>query len=371
MSAGKGRADVVQRINSIASTLVIPHETSPDTLPLGGRKSSLGDAPDYRSMEKSGGAVSMGERRLSALTDPNEGVLNLRRVSAGGEEVVIRVRSASQSEESTSGPTTIDFSEPMETIVSPAPSLSHPFSAIASTRSDVLPPLSSFKLLSPPQTSRAPGSKTAQPDSIALAKNKVSDMSPAPAMAQPDTTDKSTTSSETAASVEALKSATDTSARSGASQSPDDFFLGWQGFLQPAHPTLPQGGHSKDLHCEPVLSPKTPSIDPVTVPLPDSPPLPPPLKDQTPVDINPWTAMKAAGDTLSQISIAAQISLTHPIDRPASVSTAESSTHRSSRTVDKRITFLADVVRENEEKRKAAQANGSSTIAMASLENRR
>ena len=171
ISAATDQPDVIQRVNSVASTLLAPAQPSSDTLPYGGRKSSIGSSFSYSTLNANDqGHLDIGERRPSVLTDPAIGLVNVRKVSAGGLEDLVRVRSASQSSTARRKSTlpSVDFS-----IIFPStPPLpaAHPFSSTSLSHNSTVTTPTPFASQG---LAKSPAFKAHQrPDSLTLALHK-------------------------------------------------------------------------------------------------------------------------------------------------------------------------------------------------------
>lgn len=97
------QASTLQRVNSVASSLADSARPESDILPFGGRKSSIGSGSLGLTVEEvSESVVGVGERRPSVMSAGEallgeSSTLRIRRVSAGGEEDMIKIRGASVS----------------------------------------------------------------------------------------------------------------------------------------------------------------------------------------------------------------------------------------------------------------------------------
>ena len=99
ISNGKQETDVIQSINSVTSTLNASSDPSSDHLPYGGRKSSIASLSTGHSSISSKNGV-LNARQPSTTFGAGEGIIAVRRVSAGGGEDVLHVREASVSSDS-------------------------------------------------------------------------------------------------------------------------------------------------------------------------------------------------------------------------------------------------------------------------------
>jgi len=172
ISSDPSRPDTIQRVNSVASTLLTAPQPSSEALPFGGRKGSAGSWMDYSSLVAlQAGQVAMGDRRPSALSDPDSGMVSIRRVSVGGGEDVVVVRSGSQSSEARRrSMAAVNAPRPVNQVDSlPSPTLppSHPFAMVGS--SSLGATTQPLKLDKPPKH-RSGSHRADRPDSLALTK---------------------------------------------------------------------------------------------------------------------------------------------------------------------------------------------------------
>ena len=98
ISVGPGAPDIMTRVNSISSTLNFSDDPNPDLLPNQERKNSvLSVSSSIPKQNMRHDVVDMGERRPSVLSLDGGQSLQLRKVSVGGGEDILRIRGASVS----------------------------------------------------------------------------------------------------------------------------------------------------------------------------------------------------------------------------------------------------------------------------------
>lgn len=347
LSQVPGEPDKIQRVNSISSTLHQEADVESDTLPYGGRKSSVGSVLSHASIRGTEeGEVAMGERRPSVLMDPMAGVLDVKRVSVGGVEDIIRVRSASQGDlQISSTLERVDSSDPEEILPSPPLSSSHPFSTSNQAKEAKIASAVPFRLEEPPKSLLK---KTFRPDSITLVKQKQSpiDFTQLTAQGEP----------LTCISTIPLKSPYE-SFSPDSDQGTAKIFEAWRGFpSKDGQSDTPTGDdpHGED---QPILSPRTPALNTSAGP---------PMGSPSPLPIFTLTPIEAPTIVVSSSEPPQTTTKPTRLEIPPNTLSPGSSPKAS----PNKITYLADVVRENEERRKSQQADGSSTVAMASLEDR-
>lgn len=269
----------------------------------------------------------------------------VRRVSVGGEEDVVVVRSGSRSSEarrrSLAFVGTKGFSDPPDDLPSPVLHPSHPFATAGDSRC-------SSTSMQPLRLNKAPrsGSKKrplTRPDSLLLSKAQQAGRGCFETAQTPNDP------------VEALQSAGD--AWSTGTVTPlEEVFEAWRGFPAKESSSLPDALEEAEVQ---------------------------PLSPRTPVNGGSKTAQ--AQQSLGEIAPVSTSSVHQTVSRTAtpspvaslssSTATAEVVLARTSPMASPasglRITYLADVVRENEEKRRLDRQEASSVVALASLEERK
>jgi len=98
ISFSPSEPDVVQSIKCITSTLATTDDPKSDMLPYGGRKSSSASKTSGFPLQQVSGVVSSPSERqclVAGTGDTEDDKLELRRVSIGGEEDVVKFRSPS------------------------------------------------------------------------------------------------------------------------------------------------------------------------------------------------------------------------------------------------------------------------------------
>lgn len=352
ISSDPRQPDTIQRVNSVSSTLLTSAQPSSEVLPFGGRRGSAGSALDYTSLTAPReGQVSMGERRPSALSDPDSGFMSLRRVSVGGTEDVLSICSGSQSSDArrrSLAPVVNGASDGFDGLPSPVLPSSHPVAAAGpfGTFSGTTQPLRLKKPPVKPVTKRL----HARPDSLVLTK------------AHQDTRAHGDTRSSPEDRVEALRSSD--GAWSAVTTTPvGEIFEAWRGFpVNGSSSSLDHAGGARP------ISPRTPAVGDVKITNG--------AIDTTTVSAVPEGPEAAAltGKFISPRAIADGFEATTAIFSPAPVPESivlTGSSPRPSPASGDRITYLADVVRENEEKRRLERQEASSVVALASLEERK
>jgi hypothetical protein len=92
------RPDTIQRVNSVVSTMLTDDDLSSALLPYGGRKSSIGSnitVIESSRLLKLPGIMDLDGRRISVLTNSGDRHMSLRRVSPGGKEDVVLINGGS------------------------------------------------------------------------------------------------------------------------------------------------------------------------------------------------------------------------------------------------------------------------------------
>ena len=96
ISVNADTPDQITRVKSISSTLSFSDDPSPDLLPNKERRNSiLSISSSIPKHSMTHDVVDMGERRPSVLSLPGGHSLQVRKVSVGGSEAIMRVRGAS------------------------------------------------------------------------------------------------------------------------------------------------------------------------------------------------------------------------------------------------------------------------------------
>lgn len=360
ISINPAQPDVIQRVNSISSTLLAEDDPQSDSLPYGGRKSSIGGFMAYDEIVSEGGQVAIGERRPSVLNDPEGGVVDVRRVSVGGGEDMVRVRSASQSvmARQRSLPQ-FDFSasqswtasgDDVETLPSPVIPPQHPFSPATIRRnSESCSPAPLFIQVTPPAEStgdlspKTPNAKSrSRPDSLILHSANTQVI-----------LESAGKGAFTAASITALKSPLSEVENSAQGA----LFDSWNGF--PAKSVIDPPTSLSPAQ-SPITSLSAVSGEKTTPSVVVDKALPAPIAEpgmlpsiQVVLDSSPRIASeKTASDAIPRLSVALSPSpspLASPSPSPSSKG---------------KITYLADVVKE-EERRRSTLSTSSSKIAQA------
>jgi len=101
ISPNPTQPDIIQRVNSLISSIHIEDDPNSDMLPYGGRKSSIPSLSSVKAvrgmsmgMSIEDGVMDAGERRPSVLSCGDGQGLEVRSINAGGGEDVVSVRGA-------------------------------------------------------------------------------------------------------------------------------------------------------------------------------------------------------------------------------------------------------------------------------------